>query len=62
MFALPRERAELAARRLDVRIVWVPLLDIPLVFGDGLVIACEAAAQEAAAALERIGPKSDVGR
>lgn len=60
MFALLRDRAEQAARRLGIRLVWAPLSDAPVAFGDDVVVASEDDPEAAVAALEGICPKSDV--
>lgn len=57
MHRLPYERAEDAARRLGVRVVWVTALDAVLVLGDDVVVADAGRPAAVAAALERIGPK-----
>lgn len=56
----PRERAEAAAWRLGVRVVWMSSPDVLVVYGDDVVVADEGRLDAVAAALERIGPKSYV--
>lgn len=55
-----RERAEAAAKRLDVQLVWATL-PVPVIFGDDIIIASRVEPGEAAAALERLCLKSYVG-